>query len=231
MNLYITSFKPSLPTGYSIESYNNRHPNTDSKTDPDKSNFSTDAVIVSLSPESLTKSQSPENPTKAETETGPSKTAKSPEEQQLNTAEKQVVQKLQLTDLHVKMHEQQHIASAGSYARGGPSFQYIMGPDGESYAVGGEVALDTNPISNNPQATIVKAQVVRQAALAPSDPSGADRAIAAAATQMEAQARTKLMNEKINAPFNSVNNSHYFMKAYQNTSQYDQVGNCFNKIA
>lgn len=237
MDLKITNFTPSLPTGNSIESSNRRGANIEPGTDKDKTGFSSEAVILDLSPEAINKSQLTEN--LKETGTGNLKTVKNQDDQKMNTAEKQMVQKLQLIDLHVKMHEQQHMASAGGYARGGPSFQFVMGPDGKSYAVGGEVAMDTSPISNNPQATITKAQVLRRAALAPSDPSGADRAIAAAATQMEAQARTELINEKPEKTgahsdtgnIKTGNNSNYYMKAYRNSFHYYRTGNYFNKTA
>jgi cation diffusion facilitator CzcD-associated flavoprotein CzcO len=237
MDLNITTFTPALSTSHSIESYTHRGTNPKPETDKDKTGFSGEAAIIDFSSEAINKSRSTEN--SKETETGSLKTAKNQDDRGMNPAEKQMVQKLQLSDLHVKMHEQQHMASAGSYARGGPSFQYIMGPDGKSYAVGGEVALDTSPISNNPQATITKAQVLRRAALAPSDPSGADRAIAAAATQMEAQARAELLNQKSEktgvhpdtGDATSGRNGNYYMRVYRNSLHSYRIGNYFNKIA
>jgi hypothetical protein len=56
------------------------------------------------------------------------------------------------------------------------------------YAVGGEVQIDTSP-AGSPEATIRKMQQIRRAALAPSQPSGTDRAVAAQASQIETQAR------------------------------------------
>jgi hypothetical protein len=238
MALNIPHFTPILPTGNSFELYNNnRQTKPEPKTEKNRTGFPSDEVTLSISPEALKKSRPMENSNG--TESSPSKTAKGIDEPQLNTGEKQVVRKLQLTDLHVKMHEQQHLASAGSYARGGASFQTVIGPDGKSYAVGGEVMLDTSPIPNNPQATIVKAQIVKRAALAPSDPSGADRAIAAAATQMEIQARTELIGQDSlesgsPSPKKSIRSGgigQYFIKAYQNSLKYFQPGNRFNKLA
>ena len=46
---------------------------------------------------------------------------------------------------------------------------------------GGAVAIDTAPVRDNPEATIAKMQVVKDAALAPASPSMADRRIAAQA--------------------------------------------------
>lgn len=118
--------------------------------------------------------------------------SKTPAGEELTESQQQQVQSLKLRDLHVKMHEAQHMAAAGAYARGGPSFIYTTGPDGKPYAVSGEVLLDTSPVPDNPEATIRKAQIIRAGALAPADPSGADRSVAAAATRMENEARAEL---------------------------------------
>ena len=72
--------------------------------------------------------------------------------------------------------------------QGGASYQYQSGPDGNMYAVGGEVGIDTSP-AGSPEATIQKMQQIQRAALAPAQPSGTDRAVAAQAAQIEAQAR------------------------------------------
>jgi len=80
------------------------------------------------------------------------------------------------------------MAAGGGLVRGGASFSYERGPDGQSYAVGGEVSIDTSP-GSTPADTIAKAQQIQSAALAPADPSSQDRAGAAAAAQMEARAR------------------------------------------
>ncbi len=96
---------------------------------------------------------------------------------------------LQSADRQVRAHEQAHVAAGGPYVSGGASFTYQTGPDGRQYAVGGEVPIDASPVGGNPEATIKKAQTIRSAALAPADPSPQDRSVAAAAAQMEAQAR------------------------------------------
>lgn len=71
----------------------------------------------------------------------------------------------------MRAHEHAHLAAAGSYARGGIQYEYERGPDSRSYAIGGEVDIDTSSVPNDPEATIQKAQAVRRAALAPADPS------------------------------------------------------------
>jgi len=121
---------------------------------------------------------------------------KSNNPQELSAEEQHQVQKLKARDREVRSHEASHVAAGGPYVRGGVSYTYEKGPDGRSYAVGGEVSIDTSPISNNPQATIRKMQTVRRAALAPADPSGADRSVAGQASANEAKARIDLMKER-----------------------------------
>lgn len=70
----------------------------------------------------------------------------------------------------------------------GASFTYQKGPDGVNYAIGGEVGISTSP-GRTPDETIQRAQQIRAAALAPADPSGQDRAVAAQAAQMAQQAQ------------------------------------------
>jgi hypothetical protein len=162
------------------------------KVTPGAANSARPGVTLTLSPEARKLSKGDGAPNEAgkfkELETSKSKESG----RELTQADQAIVRKLQTRDLHVRNHEQQHLAAAGAYAKGGPSFTYQVGPDGKAYAIGGEVQLDVGPVPGNPNATIAKAQVVRRSALAPADPSGADRSIAAAASQMEAQARMEL---------------------------------------
>ena len=115
-----------------------------------------------------------------------------PNGEPLSEEEAAQVDELEKRDREVRQHEQAHLAAAGPYARGGASYTYQSGPDGKRYAVGGEVQIDTAPVPNDPQATISKMQVVRRAALAPAEPSGQDRKVAAEASQKEQQARAEL---------------------------------------
>ena len=97
----------------------------------------------------------------------------------------------------MRAHEQAHIAAAGPYSKGGPSYEYQRGPDNRQYAVGGEVQIDTSEIPNDPAATIRKAQTIRRAATAPAEPSSQDRSVAAAAAQMEAKARQEMTQQQL----------------------------------
>ncbi|MBG9996508.1 catalase [Pseudoalteromonas sp. NZS127_1] len=113
------------------------------------------------------------------------------QEEQLLEQEQQQIKELKTRDTEVRVHEQAHAAVGGQHA-GSPSYGYERGPDGTNYAVSGEVQIDVSEVPNDPQATIDKMQTVRAAALAPAEPSGADRSIAADATQKLAAAQAEL---------------------------------------
>lgn len=110
--------------------------------------------------------------------------------------EQQEIRQLSARDREVRSHEQAHAAVGGKHA-GSPVYEFVRGPDGVNYAVGGEVRIDTSPIPGNPEATIAKAQQIRRAANAPAEPSGQDRRVAAEATLMEAEARAELRQEGV----------------------------------
>jgi hypothetical protein len=113
----------------------------------------------------------------------------------LTAEDEAIVRELQQRDAEVRRHEQAHAAAGGRFA-GPPSYEYQRGPDGRLYAVGGEVSIDASPVAGDPEATIAKAQQVRRAALAPSQPSPQDRRVAAEAQQQIAQARADLRTEQ-----------------------------------
>lgn len=102
-----------------------------------------------------------------------------------------LIDKLRARDTEVRQHEQAHLAAAGGLAVSAASYTYQRGPNGVDYAVGGEVHIDTSP-GRTPQETIARAHTIQAAALAPAEPSGPDRAVAAQAQQLEQQARAEL---------------------------------------
>ena len=104
------------------------------------------------------------------------------------------VAKLKQIDRQVRQHEQAHMAAAGGMATSGASYTYTKGPDGVNYAVGGEVSISVSP-GRTPEETLRRAQTVRAAALAPADPSGQDRAVAAQATKMAMEARMEMAQQ------------------------------------
>jgi hypothetical protein len=123
-----------------------------------------------------------------------SQTEKSVGEKARQEKEQKQINELAAIDREVHAHEQAHAAVGGEYA-GTPTYTFVRGPDGISYAVGGEVSVNTGPIPNDPEATIRKAQQIRQAANAPADPSPQDRRIAAEATRLESEARAQLQQQ------------------------------------
>lgn len=130
---------------------------------------------------------------KADQENYSSPTQSDPESKtaNLNPQQLQELEKLKTRDLEVRQHEHAHLAVAGQYASGGASFTYEKGPDGTKYAVGGEVPIDISKESS-PEATILKMQVIKRAALAPASPSSADRMIASQADAKASQARQEI---------------------------------------
>ena len=164
------------------QGYSQSYP--EKSTDSEKKTPSGDILDLSdqSKPKSLEKAEKAESPSKAPGN--------------LTAEEQAQVEKLKARDAEVKNHEAAHLAAAGQYAKGGPKYVYQTGPDGKQYAIGGSVSIDVSPVSGNPQATLQKAQQVRSAALAPAEPSGQDQKVAAAASQMEAEARLQLAREK-----------------------------------
>jgi len=118
-----------------------------------------------------------------------------PGERQLDAEQKKEIADLKKTDQEVKAHEQAHMAAGAGLVMGGANYQYQRGPDGKMYAVGGEVTIDTSR-ENDPKETVNKMQQVKRAALAPAQPSGQDRSVAARASQIEVEARTEQLTEK-----------------------------------
>ncbi|MCL1826220.1 MAG: hypothetical protein FWG26_09860 [Betaproteobacteria bacterium] len=114
-----------------------------------------------------------------------------PRAEQLSSADRRQVEELKSTDRAVRAHEAAHMAAGGSLVTSGASFSYETGPDGQRYAVAGEVGIDTSK-GRTPEETLARADQIRAAALAPADPSGQDRAVAAAAAQMAADARAEI---------------------------------------
>ncbi|MCD8349918.1 MAG: hypothetical protein LUC93_04825 [Planctomycetaceae bacterium] len=115
----------------------------------------------------------------------------------MSEEEQAQVQELRNRDREVRVHEQAHQAAGGQYA-GGASYEYQQGPDGNRYAIGGEVSIDTSS-ERTPEATVSKMQQVRAAALAPSEPSSQDRAVAAAAQVAEMEARGQIAEQRVAA--------------------------------
>lgn len=116
-------------------------------------------------------------------------------ESELSDEELAQIAELRRIDSEVRQHEQAHMAAGGSLITGGANFELVRGPDGVLYAVGGDVSINVSA-GNTPEETIQRAQQIRRAALAPANPSAADRSVAAAASRMEMEARMELQQQQ-----------------------------------
>jgi len=111
-------------------------------------------------------------------------------QKKMKAADERLVRELAQRDRAVRAHEAAHQSAAGSLG-GAATFTLETGPDGKSYAVGGEVPVDMSS-GRTPEETLSRAQQVRAAALAPADPSPQDLAVAAQASQIEAIVRQQM---------------------------------------
>lgn len=115
-------------------------------------------------------------------------------QQRLETPEAQAqLRHLQMTESEVKAHEQAHKA-AGASVTGPISYTYTQGPDDQLYVSGGEVSIQT-PTTSSDEETIKILEQVRQAALAPAQPSPQDLRVAASAAAQIQQVQTGLVAE------------------------------------
>ncbi len=105
------------------------------------------------------------------------------------------VKDLKARDQKVRAHEQAHQSAGGQYA-GSAQFSFAVGPDGKRYAVSGEVSIDVSMVPDNPQATIAKMEVVKRAAVAPAEPSAADRMVYSTASRIEQNAQGELIVQR-----------------------------------
>lgn len=109
----------------------------------------------------------------------------------LSESERQQIGELKDRDREVRAHEMAHVAAGAGLVTRAASYTYATGPDGQRYAIGGEVGIDTSP-ARTPEANLAKAERIRAAALAPAEPSGQDRQVAAQAARMASEARMEI---------------------------------------
>ncbi|MEZ4456376.1 MAG: putative metalloprotease CJM1_0395 family protein [Gemmatimonadales bacterium] len=115
---------------------------------------------------------------------------------------------LQGIDAGIRQHEQAH-QLAGSGVTGAASYRYVRGPDGRYYIVAGRVNASIQP-GLSPEETADAARKVRNAALAPGDPSSEDQSAAGAAAAVavraegEITARERARREAGGAPLDGV---------------------------
>jgi hypothetical protein len=118
--------------------------------------------------------------------------------EELTPQELRILDQLKQTDREVRQHELAHQVAGGAYT-GSAQFQYEIGPDGQRYAVAGEVSVDYGPVTGDPRATIEKMNVVISAALAPAEPSPTDYKVAARARQYLLMAQLELSQQQTGA--------------------------------
>ena len=83
----------------------------------------------------------------------------------LSAAQQRQLQALQSRDIAVKAHEMAH-ATAAAGLSGVPTYTYQTGPNGERFAIGGQVNIDMSP-GRTPEETLTKASRILAAATAP----------------------------------------------------------------
>jgi len=115
--------------------------------------------------------------------------------EELTQEEQLEIDELLKRDTEVRTHEQAHIAASGGLSQGAPSFSTTTGPDGQSYATEGSVNIDMSA-GRTPEETIAKMRTVQKAALAPANPSSADRQVAASAAIKQREAQQEISDEQ-----------------------------------
>lgn len=146
------------------------------------------ALTLDLSPEAQQQLQASEDEVKPSEETGAAEeeeASQSPDG--LSNEEKAQIKAMAARDAEVRAHEQAHKAVGGALT-GSITYTTEKGPDGKDYAIGGHVPIDVSP-GRSPEETVQKAARIQAAALAPADPSPADKSVAAKAAQMASDAR------------------------------------------
>lgn len=108
----------------------------------------------------------------------------------LSPADIERIARLQQRDREVRAHEAAHQSAAGGLA-GAARYDTAVGPDGRTYAVGGEVPINISS-GSSPEETIERMNRVQRAAMAPANPSGQDVSVASRAARMISQARMEL---------------------------------------
>lgn len=135
-----------------------------------------------------------DTPDNAQQESAGKEDAQDRQREQQEAVEQREVDELKSRDREVRAHEQAHAAVGGQYA-GSPSYEFETGPDGQQYAVGGEVSIDISKESD-PSDTLDKMQQVRAAALAPAEPSPQDFRVASEANRIAGEARSELAQQQ-----------------------------------
>lgn len=203
--------RPVQAGGRSAETRTGNHPDDEARSGVIV-RLSTTGKVVKLDPAAEKTDATGKTDADGKTEADGKATATGDEK--LEDHELREVEQLEDRDREVRAHEQAHKAAAGQHG-GAVSLSYKTGPDGRRYAVSGEVPVDLSPISGDPSATVRKMTQIRQAALAPADPSSADRAAAARATSLQQKAQAdlaELQSKRMEAPAGPVKTDQQLQK-------------------
>ncbi|WP_051298530.1 putative metalloprotease CJM1_0395 family protein [Marinobacterium litorale] len=132
---------------------------------------------------------------RADQQVGEGRRASDVEQKAREQQNQQLVDRLESRDREVRDHERAHQAAGGGLT-GAARFTYQRGPDGQLYAVGGEVSIDAPVSTGDPERDLERAQTVARAALAPAEPSAQDLRVAADAQAVVAQAQAELSTQQ-----------------------------------
>ena len=109
---------------------------------------------------------------------------------------KKEISQLQQTEQEVIQHENAH-KSVGAGVTGAVTYTHTTGPDDQRYINGGEVAIQMPATTGETDETLQLLEKVRQAALAPTEPSPQDLRVAASASAQIQQVRADKYGEPI----------------------------------
>ncbi|MEG0473045.1 MAG: putative metalloprotease CJM1_0395 family protein, partial [Solibacillus sp.] len=130
-------------------------------------------------------------------------TSPSAVEENVQPEVKNEIEQLKGIQREVIAHESAHKA-AGAGVTGSISYSHTTGPDDQRYIIGGEVSIQM-PNAGESDRTISLLEKVRQAALAPAEPSAQDLRVAASAStqiqQVRAEQNGEVLEEEELAPF------------------------------
>ncbi len=121
-------------------------------------------------------------------------TSGEPEDKDLSLREETRVRKMKARDREVRDHERAH-ANVGGGIAGSPKYEMMIGPDGHSYAVGGEVKINLIKAST-PESTIERMDQIIRAAMAPVRPSAGDRSVAVRAREIKMEAEIEITQKR-----------------------------------
>jgi len=126
-------------------------------------------------------------------------------EEGLTPEQQKQVEELKAIDSEVKSHERAHVAASGGIGASAPTYTYQKGPDGQNYAVAGQVRIKTSG-SSTAEETIADAKAMEAAALAPGNPSAQDMKVASNASRIISEAKEEknsATQEETNSPLAS----------------------------